>query len=279
MRPPGLLVDPETVHALADLLGADDLDVAAGAPLPPLWHWAALARWRPWASLGRDGHAEDGSLPTRPDLPRRMFAGGSLVVHRPLRIGSTVHVSRSVQDVKDTEGRSGPLRFVTVRDVVEDQDGIALEERQDIVYRPAPTGPTAATPREPTSVLPAGPSGLDASAQPWTFTGDAPLLMRFSALTRNTHRIHYDHPYATGVEGYEGLVVHGPLLAIVLAETVRRSGAAMHRVDHRGRSALIAGHRGELRTEAGPDSTRATLSEHDRLCAEITVHHHIQESP
>ncbi|MCR4514015.1 MaoC family dehydratase N-terminal domain-containing protein [Aeromicrobium sp. 50.2.37] len=290
---PTRTVDPLAVAGLADLLGADDVDTSVGAPLPALWHWAALARWVPLSALGPDGHAVDDGLPTHRDLPRRMFAGGEVAVLRPLRIGAEVGIERVVEDVRDTQGRSGPLRFVTVRDTVHDDQGPAVQERLDLVYRAgagaaAPSPPSVGVPTSPDD----GPAGLSsADRASWGFRADAPLLARFSALTCNSHRIHYDHPYATGTEGYAGLVVHGPLLALALAEVARRRGGPLRRVAHRGRSALLAGQRAHLDVvDPGADPGQGCTVEArrpgptddpdhaDELVSTVTAHHHLEET-
>lgn len=280
-------VDPLAVAGLADLLGADDVDLSPGAPLPTLWHWAALARWVPLAGLGPDGHALDDGLPRRDDLPRRMFAGGEVAVLRPLRIGAEVQVERVVEDVRDTQGRSGALRFVTVRDTVHDEAGPAVQERLDLVYRAAaPVQGASPAAEAPTSSAGVPPGLTPAGSDAWNFRADAPLLARFSALTCNAHRIHYDHPYATGTEGYAGLVVHGPLLAIALAEVARRRGGPLRRIAHRGRSALLAGQHARLEVA---DSDPTTVEAHrprptddldgtEQLVSTVTAHHHLEET-
>ncbi len=278
-------VDPRHVAGLADLLGAEDVDTAPGAPLPALWHWAALAQWAPAGSLGPDGHPVDDGLPRRLDLPRRMFAGGEVTVRRPLRVGAQVEVRRTVDEVRDTQGRSGPLRFVTVRDTFHDETGPALEERLDLVYRAAAVPRAGAAPE-------AGPDegdpGLTRHGEAWRLLADAPTLMRFSALTCNSHRIHYDRPWATLTEGYDDLVVHGPLLAIALAEVARRAGGPLRSVVHRGTAPLLRGEVADLTLTTAPDggpaddtvvrAHRPTDGE-PRLLSSVTVHHQHEETP
>jgi len=187
--------------------------VGDGAPLPLLWHWFYFLPRAPQQALGEDGHpALGGFMPPVP-YPRRMFAGSRVRVHAPLRIGRTATREAVIQDVVLKSGRSGNLAFVTVayRFV---QDGVlCLEEEQDIVYREA--GAAIAIP----SI--AEPPAVPAGAWTRTITPDSPLLFRFSALTFNAHRIHYDRGYATSAEGYPGLVVHGPLTALLLVQLVR----------------------------------------------------------
>ena len=208
------VLTPGPVAALAALFDQPNPAPRDGDPLPPLWHWLYFAEWVPQSELGPDGHPRQGAfLPPLPER-RRMFGGGRLTFHGPLRRGDTVTRRAGVSSVRTRRGGSGWLLLVTVRhEFSMDGEVLAVEER-DIVYRDpgAPSSPGAAA---------------DAGAEPgdpWRFelNPDPTLLFRFSALTANAHRIHYDLPYATEVEGYPGLVVHGPLLALGLLELPRR---------------------------------------------------------
>ncbi|TNF18162.1 MAG: protein dehydratase [Rhodobacteraceae bacterium] len=177
---------------------------APGAEAPLLIHLCLAQPIAPMSALGRDGHpALGGFLPPVP-LPRRMWAGGAFTFHAPIRIGATVSRRSTITDVQVKQGRTGALCFVTVTHEVTSDGTAALTERQDIVYREA----TAAAKSEP----PAAPPG----AHRRSLTPTPTLLFRYSALTFNGHRIHYDRPFATGVEGYPGLIVHGPLQATLL---------------------------------------------------------------
>lgn len=185
-----------------------------GAPVPPLWHWLYFLPRALTSELAEDGHLHKGGfLPPIPK-PRRMWAGGQLEFHAPLRIGAALRRKSTVVDVAMKEGRSGSMYFVKVRHDVHSDGQLAVVEHHDIVYRdPAPAS-AASVPQRPTSSE--FPS-WSRSVQP-----SAPLLFRYSALTFNSHRIHYDRTYATEVEGYAGLVVHGPLLATLMLDLVRR---------------------------------------------------------
>ena len=212
-------LDPGPVAALTALLGSGAPPVGAGDPLPPLWHWVALPRWPASALIGPDGHPRRGTFLPPVDLPRRMFAGGEVRFGGPLIVGSTVQRESRVVSVTPKTGRSGRLVVVVVESTLRATDGaVALVERQDLIYReagaPAPTAVPA--PAEPVGV-----PLIRHDAGDWELRTDPTVLMRFSAVTANPHRIHYDWPYATAVEGYPGLVVHGPLSALALAETVR----------------------------------------------------------
>jgi 3-methylfumaryl-CoA hydratase len=203
------------------VLLAGALDRAGAAPragdaLPPLWHWLYFLPEPRASETGADGHpARGGFLPPVP-LPRRMWAGGRLEFLRPLRIGDAVRRTSTIRDVRTKSGRSGSLVFVTVAHEIADSAGVALREEQDIVYRDAPPpGEAAAAAPVPA----AAPEPIDFER---TVVPDPVLLFRYSALTFNGHRIHYDRDYATGVEGYPGLVVHGPLLATLLLDLLAR---------------------------------------------------------
>jgi len=202
------------VRALAATLDRDaDTPASAGAALPPLWHWLYFLPRAPQREIGADGHPRlGGFLPPVP-LPRRMWAGGRLQWHAPLRVGDALERSTRIESVTHKSGRSGDLVFLLLRHEVRAGGVLALTEEQDIVYRaPAQPGDPAPAPQ-------AAPTDATWSRE---IVPDPVLLFRFSALTFNAHRIHYDRPYATGAEGYPGLVVHGPLIATLLADLARR---------------------------------------------------------
>lgn len=201
---------PAPALALAATLDRDPASIGDGAPLPPLWHWAYFTPKAPRSAIGPDGHPRRGGFLPPIDLPRRMFAGVDMTFHRPLLLGRPTQRRAEVTGVEFKQGRQGQLAFVTVA-ITYSQDGTpCLEETQTIVYREAGGTVPPLDGDEP----PAAPAGA------WTelVRPDPVLLFRFSALTFNGHRIHYDRPYATEVEGYPALVVHGPLVAMLLAE-------------------------------------------------------------
>lgn len=196
---------------------AATLDVEAPTTVvPALWQWATFLDDVPTASLGDDGHPRAGGLIENPPYPRRMFAGGRMTLHTPLPLDTQLTRVSEVGEITHKEGRSGALAFVTVthRYLAAGQE-LAVEE-QDLVYRPASDGPQPAQAPDP------DPPADEQAAQ-WHLarTFEETRLFRFSALTFNTHRIHYDHRYTTEIEGYPGLVVHGPMLAIFMLELVR----------------------------------------------------------
>lgn len=236
--------------------------LGVGDPLPPLWHWLALPAWSPSSQLGVDGHPRRGGfLPPIP-LPRRMFAGGEVTVHAPIPIGSTVRREAEVTGVERKRGRSGELVLVTTRTRLHLDGALCLEERQDLIYRDAAPPESDARPvPPPTPVEPAAPLARVAPDE-WDLHTDPVLLMRFSAATANAHRIHYDWPYATGVEGYPGLVVQGPLMTLLLAETARLAGiAGIRRLTHRNLAPLFCGDAAQLHLAEDPDAPGAHLAQ------------------
>jgi 3-methylfumaryl-CoA hydratase len=203
------------VRALAATLDHPDAPAPEGTPLPPLWHWLFFLPLHRASELGDDGHARRGGFLPPVPLPRRMWAGGRFEFRAPVRIGEDVVRTSTVEDVRARQGRSGPLVFVTVRHELRGpgEREPALVEWHDIVYRQA---------RRDADPTPAPPRAEEAAHWSRTIVPDAVLLFRYSALTFNGHRIHYDRRYATEVEGYRGLVVHGPLIATLLVDLLRR---------------------------------------------------------
>lgn len=186
-----------------------------GEPLPPLWHWLYFLEGLPSGELGRDGHpARGGFLPPVP-LANRMWAGGRLSFLRPLPIGARIRKTSRVLAVDHKKGRAGDLVFVTVLHELAALSGeLLVREEHDIVYKDA-SPPPAGGGEDRSEPLAAG-----ACSRP--FAPDSTTLFRYSALTFNGHRIHYDRRYVTEVEGYPGLVVHGPLIATLLMDLLRR---------------------------------------------------------
>lgn len=192
----------------------DEHASALPAHLPPLWHWLYFLPGERQFNIGPDGHPRRGGFLPPITLPRRMWAGGRLRFLRPLAVGAAVTRLSTIQQIQVKSGRSGQLVFVTVLHEIGDDAGVAIREEQDIVYRDAPAAGAPAP--QPT------PAPVDEQYSR-AVTPDPVLLMRFSALTFNGHRIHYDRPYAMQEEGYPGLVVHGPLIATLLMEELRRN--------------------------------------------------------
>ena len=206
---------PFPAAALAATLDRDD-EYGPGAALPPLWHWAYFHELHKTSELADNGHVRLGDFMPPVPLPRRMYAGGRLWFKGALRIGETARRTSTIADLKTKQGESGVLVFLLVRHEFAGPGGAAVIEEQDVVYREAPQpGSAAPAPRRP------------AAAAVWRreVATDEALLFRYSALIFNAHRIHYDQPYCER-EGYPGLVVHGPLIATLLADLVRRNTAA-----------------------------------------------------
>jgi 3-methylfumaryl-CoA hydratase len=203
------VLTPSTAAALAALLDRDAPQPLMGTEPPALAHWLMFHPLTRQSALDVDGHTRRGDfLPPIP-LPRRMWAGGRLEFHHPLCVGDEFTRSSRIAMIESKNGRAGALVFVTVRHEISGRRGLALVEEQDIVYREASSTASSSS----AAAHPAPAAEFERSVVP-----DPVLLFRYSALTFNSHRIHYDLPYATGVEGYPGLVVHGPLTATLLLD-------------------------------------------------------------
>ncbi len=243
------LVTAQPVAALAATFDRADPPPRDGDELPPLWHWLYFLPQHRRSELGADGHAKlGGFLPPVP-LPRRMWAGSRLEFHRPLHVGEPISRVSRIVDVTPKNGRSGQLVFVQVHHEISGPAGLAISEEQDIVYREALVAAAASGAGASAAAVPAAAIAEaaatqsaaerkgDAPADPgWTreIDPDPVLLFRYSALTFNAHRIHYDRSWATDVEGYPGLVVHGPMIATLLLEHLRdrlaEQGGAARRI-------------------------------------------------
>ena len=193
----------------------DTLRPAPGTPLPPLWHWLYFLPIHAQSDIGADGHAKRGGFMPPVPLPRRMWAGSDFEFHEPLRVGDALSRTSTLIDVKEKSGRTGSLIFVKVRHEIRRNGtaSVALTEHHNIVYRAA---------AGPGDVPPPPQAAPTESAWQRTIVPDDVLLFRYSALTFNGHRIHYDRQYVTAVEGYPGLIVHGPLIATLLMDLLRR---------------------------------------------------------
>ena len=207
-------ITPSPIAALSATLDRNDPLPNAGDPLPPLWSWLYFLPFDRHSEIGSDGHAERGGFLPPVPLPRRMFAGARLQFHCPLHVGDRVSRAATIADVSYKEGRTGPLVFVALRHEIRNSEGLALIEERDIVYR----GEAGLGNAIQKTQIPTGPATWTREIQ-----ADAVMLFRYSALTFNGHRIHYDRQYATEVEGYPGLVVHGPLIATLLLDLLRRN--------------------------------------------------------
>jgi 3-methylfumaryl-CoA hydratase len=203
------------VLALSATLDHPATAIPAGTPLPPLWHWLYFLPMHRHSDIGADGHARRGGFLPPVPLPRRMWAGSQLEFRTPVRVGDAVERTSTIVDVNVKDGRTGRLVFVKVRHAWRCNGAAdpALVELHDIVYREA---------QKPDDVPPPPQAAPPEAAWRRQIVPDDVLLFRYSALTFNGHRIHYDRRYATEVEGYPGLVVHGPLIATLLLDLLRR---------------------------------------------------------
>ena len=217
---------------IAALDRADDPAPAEGTELPPLAHWLYFLPQALQREIGADGHPRRGGFLPPVALPRRMWAGGRLANRHPIRVGDAVTRRSTIKSVDAKHGRSGALVFVTVLHEVLNAHGVAITEEHDIVYR---DNPLPGSPPPPAAAAPTD------EAYRRAIVPDPVLLFRYSALTFNGHRIHYDRSYVTEVEGYPGLIVHGPLIATLLVDLLRREqpGAVLKRFEFKAASPLF----------------------------------------
>ena len=207
------VLDPQRALKFATTLNKP-LNCTTGHALPDLWHWIVCVTAIPMDQIGRDGHAKKGLFYPPVDLPRRMWAGGRFSFDQALTLGETITRTSTIKDIKFKTGRSGELAFVTVSHAYSGDQGGSITEEHDIVYREDPS--TDSVPIEAAPVVDETPSDWQQS-----YMAHPVQLMRYSALTFNGHRIHYDRDYAA-FEGYDGLVVHGPLIATYMLDLVRQ---------------------------------------------------------
>ncbi len=248
------LVTPRLVASF-EATFAPHLAPHAEGEAPLALHWCLAPPISPMAALGKDGHAAKGEFLPPVPLPRRMWAGGTIETIAPLRSGDEVTRRSTIGDVAYKEGRSGPLCFVAIDHEIVTPRGLALRERHNIVYREAARpGAEQASPAAPVEPRPADLT--------WTVEASPVLLFRYSALTFNGHRIHYDQPYVTGVEGYAGLVVHGPIQATLILNIIATlSPAEPIRLDYRGLAPLIAGEAFQVKAKRLEDGAIAAWTE------------------
>jgi 3-methylfumaryl-CoA hydratase len=236
------------VAALSATLDRHDPQPAPGDELPPAWQWLYFLDAKPASELGVDGHARRGGFLPPVPLPRRMWAGGRIEFHRPLRIGQAVRRDSEIVAVEPKSGSSGDLVFVTVRHTISAGDQVAIVEEHDIVYREAGGNPAPAKPAPSTAL--------------WTraINGDPVLLFRYSALTFNGYRIHYDLDYVRNEEHYPALLVHGPLQTTLLLDLCRRYDArAIRRVRYRALHPLFHNERFTVNGNPADDGASVDL--------------------
>jgi 3-methylfumaryl-CoA hydratase len=226
-----------------------------GDELPPLWHWLYFLEAKPAGELGRDGHPAKGGFLPPVTLPRRMWAGGRFSFHAPLRLGAPVRKVSTISNIVEKEGRTGPLCFVTVQHEVYAGEILAVTEEQDIVYR------EDSSPDAPTPPLKAAPGDAEITEE----VAPGPVtLFRYSALTFNGHRIHYDVDYARDVEGYDGLVFHGPLTATLLIDLATHTvGRQPTRFSFRGLAPISGNSPFHIEGRRDGDTMRLWARRHD----------------
>lgn len=214
-----IIQDTITTFPVAGLSALLDRDcvIHDGDAVPPLAHWLYFLPLARQSEIDQDGHPKRGGFLPPIDLPRRMWAGGQLTFHAPLRLGTLIERRSSISDIRSKQGKSGALVFVTVTHSIFMSGKLCVTEKQDIVYRAAAT---MAAPVVPQTPVPQVSSEADLTE---TIVPDPVQLFRFSALTFNGHRIHFDRDYAKNVENYGGLVIHGPFLAMLLIDLFTRS--------------------------------------------------------
>ncbi len=221
-------MDPGHAACIAATLGAPA--PTHGSALPALWHWAFFLETVPLTMTGRDGHPARGGFLPPADNRNRMWAGGRVSFSAPLLVGVEAQKTSTVVAIREKQGRTGSLLFVTVKHEIFQNGNLVISDEQDIVYR-EPSAPKL--------------SGTEiAPASQWTESVDPTpvLLFRYSSVTFNSHRIHYDYPYVTEVEGYPGLVVHGPMIATLMCQafTHAHPQATLRQLSYRGLRPLIA---------------------------------------
>ncbi|HVJ31720.1 MAG TPA: MaoC family dehydratase N-terminal domain-containing protein [Terriglobia bacterium] len=225
-----------------------------GLQVPLGFHWCLSPLLAPLRDLGPDGHPAKGSFLPPVPLPRRMWAGGAIDFHGDLRPGDHVRRRSTIASIDLKQGRSGQLCFVGLRHDYQTERGLALSELQNIVYRDAPAAEQPAQTTAPGVDVAAGDGVLESS---WSVDPTPTMLFRYSALTFNGHRIHYDYPYATAQEGYAGLVVHGPMQAALMLNLAAASRRAVpRRFSYRGLVPLIAGQAFRVRLQHAEPASR-----------------------
>ncbi len=253
-------LDPARAAALHATLGRDGPPPGDGEAMPPFWHQIFFWDPQPPENLGPDSHPRTGTgLIPDLGLPQRMWAGGRLQFHAPLRLGQPAQKTTTVESVAQKTGRTGPLGFVTLRHDIHQNGALTVTEHQDIVYRQPPTNRTDIAP----------PMARTDETATETKTFDSTLLFRYSALTFNGHRIHYDFDYCRDVEGYSGLVVHGPLLAQYLMHLAEAQTGPLTSFTFRATSALM--HHEAATLCWSPDNTLWVRGPDGRQCMQAAA--------
>lgn len=245
-------LDPEQANRMAVTLDRDP-GFAPGDPLPPAWQWLYFHDIVRASRLGEEGHPALGvTMPPVP-LPRRMWAAGRLESLAPLLLGSEVERTSTISSITPKRGSTGPLSFVTVQHVFASAGTVCLREEQTIVYREMSAS----------AELPAAASAPTDAAIRTEWSLDNTALFRYSALTFNGHRIHYDADYCRDVEGYPDLVIHGPLIATLLVDLAAREGHPVRQFTYRAKSPLFLPHAFTVNGRLDGDTTHLWASNHE----------------
>lgn len=244
-------LDPAQANRMAATLDRAP-DFRRGDALPPAWHWLYFHDIARAADLGDEGHPRLGLFMPPVPLPRRMWAGGSFEFRAPLRLGAVAERVSTVRTIEQKHGRSGALCFVGVEHVLSAEGAVCLVEQQTIVYREL----------ERATAVADAPPAPDAADFTRRYALDSIALFRYSALTFNGHRIHYDADYCRAVEGYPGLVIHGPLIATLLLDLYVAQGLPLGRFRYRARSPLFLPHAFSVCGSAGAGVARLWAASH-----------------
>lgn len=254
---------PFPARALAAALERD-VPLDTGDFLPPAWHWLYFLDAPSASATGADGHAKATVLLPPPPLPRRMWAAGKMLIERPLRLDFPAQRRATIKSIEAKSGKSGELVFLNLEHELIQNDVVCIREEQNLVYRGMPSGPSPEAAAEPAP-----------AAGEWMreIVPDPVLLFRYSALTYNGHRIHYDRPYATGQEFYADLVIQGPLLATLLLELCQAQlpYAAIKTFQYRAVRPTFVSQ--PFTVNGSKDGTSLTLwsTQLDRLCMSATA--------
>ena len=265
-------LSPELVERFNATLGSH-FSASTGDPAPLLIHLCLAQPALLADQLGPDGHPRRGGFLPPVPLPRRMWAGGEMVFSAPLLIGAQVTRKSVIEDITQKQGSTGGLCFVTVRHEISSDGALAISERQDIVYRDPPARTSSSHSDQPTKQS-ATAEPVPAGAHTRHIEPTSTMLFRYSAITFNGHRIHYDAPYARDVEGYEGLVVHGPMQATFMAHLAAEvKGKPPKSFTYRGRSPLFVGKPftvNAIKTDNGMSLWTAATDDHVAMQSEAS---------
>lgn len=250
------LLDPLVAQKMQVTINRE-LSIKSADPLPPAWHWLYFSELTKAQDLGADGHTKLGITLPNFDLPRRMWAGGKITWQRDLILGQVAIRKSQILEIQEKSGRSGKLVFVTLQHEISQNEELCITEIQNIVYREHFKSAQKIEPQQ-------APTEFDFN-ESWSL--DEVALFRYSALTFNSHRIHYDADYTRQVEGYSGLIVHGPLLATLLLDLAKLNNLPIHEFSYKAVSPITlptkffaCGKKSETQTDLWISSDSGTLA-------------------